>query len=170
MTGTRHIQRGLGLAAACVFVVMAATLQIWIAPNISFSPQSSFAPYSDLELLEIAGQLQTSGLAALYKIILVFVDSLFIVLFGLWVMLAHFRLPNVSWRAFGVILACLFMALDFSEDLMLATRLGLATKGNLDPSQMTDAVSTVFHVTLGKFAAFAASLISTLLANRRTSK
>jgi len=170
LKGTRRIQRGLGLAAACVFVAMAAALQIWIAPNISFSPQSSFAPYSDLELLEIAGQLQGKGLATLYKIILVFVDSIFIVLFGLWVMFAHFRLPNVGWRTVGVILACAFMALDFSEDLMLATRLGLANQGNLDPSQMTAAVSPVFYVTLAKVTAFVACLLSTLLANRRTSK
>jgi hypothetical protein len=59
------------------------------------------------------------------------------------------------------------MALDFGEDMMLAIRMGLAIKENLDPATLTAEVSEVPWVTLAKYAIFALCLFSAFIASRK---
>jgi hypothetical protein len=159
--------RALGYLSLALFLVMAVVLQVKIAPNVSFLPQAELGRYSDADLAGLAQELRDKGLAGLYKVILLIVDFAFITVFGLWVILVHTLRSIGTSRWVGIALAAGFMALDFGEDLMLAVRMGLATKGNLDAASLTDAVSVVHYVTLAKYAAFALCVFSVFMVSRR---
>ncbi|MEP5151992.1 hypothetical protein [Planktotalea sp.] len=159
--------RALGYLALALFLGMAVVLRFVIGPDVSFTPQAEIGRYSDADLVALGAELRETGQAGLYKFILLGVDFVFITVFGLWVMLVHAirGLGPVRWV--GVALACAFMALDYGEDLMLAIRMGLATKGNLDPAVLTNPVSLVHYVTLAKFAVFALCMLSVYFVSRR---
>ena len=167
MKNPRLFLRALGIGAFVIFALMALILQVWIAPNVSFLPQAELAPYSDADLLALGAELRDQGLARLYKFALLILDPIFIVAFGLWVMLMHVTRGSTVWSLLGVALAGGFMALDFSEDLMLAVRLGLSSAGLPDPAQYSAEVSRIHSITLAKYAVFAACLISTVIVSRK---
>ncbi len=159
--------RGLGFGALGLFLLMVAILQIKIAPNVAFLPQAELRAYPDSALVNLAETLREQGLNGIYKTVLLSIDFLFITVFGLWVMLVHMMRSAVLWRFWGVAIASLFMALDFSEDMMIAVRMGFASKGNLDPASLTAEVSAVHWVTLAKYMAVAICLLSAFIASRK---
>lgn len=159
--------RGLGFGALGLFLLMVAILQIKIAPNVAFLPQAELRPYPDSALVNLAETLREQGLNGTYKTVLLSIDFLFITVFGLWVMLVHMMRSAVSWRFWGVTIAALFMALDFSENMMLAMRLGLATKGNLASTELTAQISAVHWVTLAKYSVGAICLLSAFIVSRK---
>ena len=159
--------RGLSFGALGLFLLMVAILQIKIAPNVAFLPQAEFKVYPDSALANLAETLREQGLDGIYKTVLLSIDFLFITVFGLWVMLVHMMRSAVAWRFWGVAIAALFMALDFSENMMLAMRLGLATKGNLASTGLTAQISAVHWVTLTKFAVAGICLLSAFLVSRK---
>ena len=117
--------------------------------------------------MQFSEELRSQDLEGLYRSLLLIVDFIFIVIFGLWVMLVHMVRSAVSWRFLGVVLAVLFMALDFSEDMMIAVRMGFAGQGSLDPAALTAEVSAVHYVTLAKTAVFMLCLLSAFIATRK---
>ena len=146
---------------------MAGILQIWIAPHVAFLPQAELGAYSDAALLEMGEVLRANELTGLYKAVLLNLDPLFIVVFGIWVMLSHVARNSLAWSLLGVALAVTFMALDFSEDMMLAARLGLTSNGVPEAGLYVAEVSKVHWITLAKYSVFAVCLISTVLVSRR---
>jgi uncharacterized membrane protein YccF (DUF307 family) len=162
-----RLVRVLGFRALALFIILAGVLQLKIAPQVTFLPQAELSAYPDSALASLAKELRQAGIDALYKTLLLILDFLFILVFGLWVMLVHMMRSAVLWRFWGVAIAALFMALDFNENMMLAVRMGLASKGNLDPAILTAEVSAVHWVTLAKFSVAAICLISAFLASRK---
>lgn len=167
MNKAQKFVRALGFGALAIFLVMAIILQLKIAPHVSFLPQAELGAYPDSALVQLSKELSAKGLDGLYKSLLLIVDFIFIVTFGLWVMLVHMTRSAVSWRFVGVALAVAFMALDFSEDMMLAVRMGLANSGNLDPAGLVAEISPVHYVTLAKYLFFALCLVSAFIASRK---
>jgi len=159
--------RGLGVSALLLFLLMVVILQVKVAPNVAFLPQSAFAPYPDSALASLAERLREQGLDRLYKAVLLSIDFIFITVFGLWLMLVHMMRSAVLWRFWGVTIAALFMALDFSENMMLAVRMGFASRGNLDPVMLSAEVSAVYWVTLAKWGVVALCMLSAFVASRK---
>lgn len=167
MIRNRKIMHVLGYSAVCVFVGMAIVLKLVVEPHVGFLPQAELGAYSDSALLKFAQDLEASGRLWLYKGIVLFADTVFIVLFGLWVLVGNLLCSSASWRWIGLGLVPVFIALDFIENTMIINRIAEANSGDLDPATMHADVSLVHYVTLAKYAAFAFCLISTLIATRR---
>ncbi len=157
----------LGYSAVCVFVMMVIVLKGVVEPHVGFLPQAELGAYSDSALLKFAQDLEGLGRLGLYKGIVLFADTVFIVLFGLWVLVGNLLCSSVSWCWVGLCLAPFFIALDFSENTMIISRIAVVNNGDLDPATMLADVSLVHYVTLAKYGAFAFCLISTSIATRR---
>ena len=139
---------------------MVAALE-WVAGG-TLQPQSRVLPYSDADLLAFGRAIAERALA--YKAIILGLDGAFLVLVFLWLFTIH---SNHGYGVRGGMLSVSVIAVDFAENLMLLARLGLATKGNVEPGNLTAAVSPVYYVTLVKFALFAVAIGSVLHIVRR---
>lgn len=148
-------------------MVMAVVLRVKIAPNVTFTPQAYLGRYSEADLGVVVQELQDKGLAGTYKLIVMMLDFAFITAFGFWVILSHVLKSAGIWRWVGCAFALCFMALDFSEDVMLLTRLGVL--GAFEPVALSDAISMVHYVTLAKYATFALCISSVFLLSRKGS-
>lgn len=167
MNGAQKIVRALGFGALALFLIMAVILQFWIAPEVGFLPQAEFQPYTDIALQELAQDLRDSGWDRVYRALLLGVDFIFIVMFGLWIMLVHMSRSSIYWRFWGVTIGALFMAFDFSENMMLAVRMGFASRGTFDAGALSADVSEVHYVTLAKYGIVALCLLSAFVATRK---
>lgn len=151
-----------GFAAASLFAAMAFLFQTQI-PTDLLLPQQSFTPYAESALPQFAEALGED--LGLYRFLLLWVDTGFISAFSLWVFSNFYgRMPV----AFGVVFSAAPALADMTENVMIAARMGIATKGNFAPEVLLADPSPTYYVTMVKFALFAISILAVARLWRRS--
>lgn len=116
MTLRGRIRLGLFVLWVTVLGAMAYVSTTMIKPATGVVLQSQWRGYDIQALSDFGLKLGTSEVANLYKFTLLYADSVFVLLFGLWIL--------VSIRRFwiGAALAVLYAVADLGENFQLASK------------------------------------------------
>jgi hypothetical protein len=157
--GRRDITIGLGAGALALFVTMAVILQVAIKPVTGFLPQAAPVPYDASAIAEFGNTLKAEGLVALYRSVLVYMDTAFFTLFALWVLAGHIWPSTVRLRWVGVILAASIVLLEGLETAMIVEASGLDVSEPIVVETLSGN-SPIYVVTLAKYTVYMACLVS----------
>jgi hypothetical protein len=97
-----------------LLIYMVVVIQTRIVPVTGMALQPRWTGYTYAEVTHFGVQLMRSGLGEVYRNVLVYADSAFVLAFGLWVALDFRR-----WPWFGVILAVVYAGADLGENILL---------------------------------------------------
>ena len=154
MSNIKRIRWILGLVAVGLFALQAVVFKTQFPAELLF-PQQAFAPYPESALPDFAQALGDQ--LGLYRFLILGVDTAFILVFGMWVYASFLGRASTG---IGAGFAFLPVIADFTENMMIVTRMGIATKGNIAPELLLADPSPTHYVTLVKFALFAISLLA----------
>lgn len=107
---------------AVVLLGQFAAITALVGTPRPWTPQGEFGGYTSVELLGFGQLLVDRGAAESYRMLLVYADTVFVVLFGLWVVLS---LRPRLWL--GIALAVVYALFDLGENLQLAQHLSWTT-------------------------------------------
>jgi hypothetical protein len=157
MTQIKRIRWVSGLTAAMIFAAMVVILKTCFERDLLF-PQQTLTPYPEIALAQFAVDLGDS--LALYRNLILYMDSSFLAGFGLWVISSFAGRASMK---IAVPLAALTVGTDILENVMITARMGIAPIGNMTEDMLLADPSPTMWVTRLKFTFFAITLLAIAL-------
>lgn len=144
----------MGWISIAALALLAAALQIRIAPVTGgFLPQTSPLGYSGQDLARFFATMADSQVLAAYRALLVWGDTVTVVLFAAWIVLSF-------TARIGAVLAGAYLATEIAENAALLVALHGAVGAGLDVVSTDMALAGWF--TIAKFAV-ALPIVATIL-------